>query len=204
MSSLVRIEANRANAAKSTGPRTAEGKRVVAANAARSTGPRTPEGKARSSQNATQHGLLSNSLVLRGECSQSFQSAIAELTAELRPRTYVERQFVEVMTMANWRRRRLWHIEATHFNRAIREEEENSAQQASGAPAAHENSGDSATHTALAFRTLCDDTKILKNLHRYEVRFSREYTRHLNLFEARRARASGNVDFSKRTKAKIG
>jgi hypothetical protein len=52
-----RIAANRRNACKSTGPRTAEGKLRAAANAAKSTGPRTAAGKARSARNALRHGL---------------------------------------------------------------------------------------------------------------------------------------------------
>jgi hypothetical protein len=46
-----RLAANRANARKSTGPRTPEGKQRVALNACRSTGPRSAQGKLRSVQN---------------------------------------------------------------------------------------------------------------------------------------------------------
>jgi hypothetical protein len=55
--SAVRLAANRANARKSTGPRTAAGKLRAAQNARKSTGPTTAAGKKRSAQNARRHGL---------------------------------------------------------------------------------------------------------------------------------------------------
>ena len=53
MTSQARIAANRCNAAKSTGPRTAEGKAIVA-------------------QNAVKHGLLAQEVVIKGEDPQEF------------------------------------------------------------------------------------------------------------------------------------
>jgi hypothetical protein len=55
--SAARLAANRANARKSTGPRTAAGKLRAAQNARKSTGPTTAAGKKRSAQNARRHGL---------------------------------------------------------------------------------------------------------------------------------------------------
>ena len=57
MTSAARLAANRANAQKSTGPRTPAGKLRSAQNPQRSTGPRTAAGKARAAQNARRHGL---------------------------------------------------------------------------------------------------------------------------------------------------
>jgi len=57
MISAAKLAANRANAQKSTGPRTAAGKLRAAQNARKSTGPITPAGKKRSGQNARRHGL---------------------------------------------------------------------------------------------------------------------------------------------------
>ena len=55
MASEARIAANRLNAQKSTGPRTAEGKAVVA-------------------QNAVKHGLLAREGLLRGEDREEYES----------------------------------------------------------------------------------------------------------------------------------
>jgi hypothetical protein len=57
MTSAAKLAANRANAQRSTGPRTPEGKLRAAQNARKSTGPRTAAGKARAAQNARRHGL---------------------------------------------------------------------------------------------------------------------------------------------------
>ncbi len=59
MISAARLAANRANARKSTGPRTAAGKLRAAQNTRKSTGPRTAAGKQRSARNARRHGLAS-------------------------------------------------------------------------------------------------------------------------------------------------
>jgi len=47
MISARQLAANRANARKSTGPRTAEGKQRVALNGRKSAGPKSPQGKLR-------------------------------------------------------------------------------------------------------------------------------------------------------------
>jgi hypothetical protein len=60
--SEAKLAANRANAQKSTGPRTVHGKLRSAQNAQKSTGPRTAAGKARSAQNARRHGLTHSAL----------------------------------------------------------------------------------------------------------------------------------------------
>jgi hypothetical protein len=57
MISPARLAANRANAQKSTGPRTVAGKQRAARNGGKSVGPTTPTGKKRSAQNARRHGL---------------------------------------------------------------------------------------------------------------------------------------------------
>jgi hypothetical protein len=52
MTSAAKLAANRANAQRSTGPRTPQGKLRSAQNLRNSTGPRTPEGRLQSAQNA--------------------------------------------------------------------------------------------------------------------------------------------------------
>jgi hypothetical protein len=65
------ILANRANAAKSTGPRTARGKKI-------------------SSQNATVHGLVSTTVVLKGESMRRFNDLAAALILQFQPRNSAE------------------------------------------------------------------------------------------------------------------
>jgi len=166
MSSIVRINANRANAQKSTGPR-------------------TPEGKARVSQNALKHGLLAQAVVLPDECPRSFADAHAALTDQLQPQTWIDRELVEVMAAASWRRKRAWHLETVQYTEALRNQEEPNE--------------DASRRTGLAYRTINDQSSVLKNLGRYEVRYSREFTRHLLLYEARRREAAHDLKISKQS-----
>jgi hypothetical protein len=74
MISKAKLAANRANAQKSTGPRTAGGRLRSAQNTLKSTGPRTAAGKARSAQNARRHGLTHSAL-----SAPQFAQAVAGL-----------------------------------------------------------------------------------------------------------------------------
>jgi len=200
MSSLVRINANRANGSKSRGPVTPEGKLASVRNSAHSTGPVTPEGKARVSQNAVKHGLLAKTIVLPDECCEGFEAALAALRDELRPGTYLENEYVEIMAAANWRRKRAWYLETARLTNAI-QARKNAQAEGSVVPAAADpvadplaptpgdpdaNSESPAMQTALAFGDLCDGSSVLQTLHRHEIRLSREFVRHLRLLRAGR------------------
>lgn len=79
------------------------------ANAQKSTGPRTEEGKRRSRLNAVKHGLASRSLetvVLPGEDPAEFAALEADLIARTAPSGALERQAVREMAAALWRARR--------------------------------------------------------------------------------------------------
>ena len=66
MASVAQVLANRSNAQKSTSPRTAEGKAVVA-------------------QNAVKHGLLAKEVVVKGEDPGEFEFYRDQMLAELAP-----------------------------------------------------------------------------------------------------------------------
>lgn len=59
-------------------------------NADKSTGPRTAEGKARSSQNALRHGVLSEKAISHYEDSEAFDALLSQLLCELEPETALE------------------------------------------------------------------------------------------------------------------
>ena len=90
--STARVEANRRNARRSTGPRTDAGKR-------------------RSSMNAVKHGVCSSSPLLPNECPGTYQTFCEEVREDLRPRTAVERVLVEQITATIWRLRRVGDVE---------------------------------------------------------------------------------------------
>ncbi len=84
-------------------------------NAQKSTGPRTAAGKKSSSQNARKHGMFARSLVrgrLTTESSKAFQSFLKQLTEEFQPQNLHDRLLVERAACAIWRTRRALRIEA--------------------------------------------------------------------------------------------
>lgn len=92
MTSSSKIEANRRNAALSTGPRSAEGKAV-------------------SSLNAMKHGLLSREALLPGEPETELVELGKGLRTRLRPVGELENLLVDRMVAAAWRLRRLHRVE---------------------------------------------------------------------------------------------
>ncbi len=77
------------------------------ANALKSTGPRTVGGKAVSSQNASRHGIFSNSLLLEHEIADDFDNLQLELQRSLHPIGLAELALVERIAINMWRQRRL-------------------------------------------------------------------------------------------------
>jgi hypothetical protein len=96
MSSEKQILANRLNAQKSTGPKTANG-------------------KAASRTNAFKHGLLSEDVIIPGEDPEKFAYLNSQLERELEPIGFQEAEIVERMAAFMWRLRRLHRVEAGIF-----------------------------------------------------------------------------------------
>jgi hypothetical protein len=96
MTSDKQAQANRQNALKSTGPKTAEGKAAVRLN-------------------ALKHGLLSQEVLLPGEDRAALEELSARLADELQPVGELEALLVEQITAAAWRLRRLRRVEAGIF-----------------------------------------------------------------------------------------
>jgi hypothetical protein len=84
-------------------------------NAQRSTGPKTAEGKARVAQNAVVHGLLSRETLLPDEDPQMLDTLAETMGAALNPEGPQEQLPVEMMVRALWRLRRLGRVEAGIF-----------------------------------------------------------------------------------------
>jgi hypothetical protein len=72
------------------------------ANAAKSTGPRTPEGKRTSSRNATLPAAF-DPLLLKGQALRCFQDIQADIVRQFQPNTPAEITLVNAMTFARWR-----------------------------------------------------------------------------------------------------
>lgn len=87
MATPAQIEANRRNAKKSTGPRTAAGKAI-------------------SSRNATTLGLFSRHLLQPGEDPAELQALHDAIMGEYRPATTLERLYADRIVAAAWRLQR--------------------------------------------------------------------------------------------------
>ncbi len=80
------------------------------ANAKRSTGPTTEKGKQASSQNALRHGLLSSCVVLKAESVPVFDELMNSLIEEFQPRGENELALLESMAVARWKLTRNWTL----------------------------------------------------------------------------------------------
>ncbi len=86
------------------------------ANAARSTGPRTPEGKARAALNSRKHGLASAGVsVLRMEQNGELDNLRADAVARYQPRDSQEMFAVERIAVCQLMMIRSWRLEAGMF-----------------------------------------------------------------------------------------
>ncbi len=104
MTSFRRIEANRRNASKSTGPITEEGKR-------------------RSRCNAVRHGLTAETVIGALEEAEEYKAFEAAIIADYDAQSAVERELVLRLASLLWRLRRatimetgLFEIQASHLN----------------------------------------------------------------------------------------
>jgi hypothetical protein len=103
MASEAQVQANRLNARKSTGPRTDEGRAVVA-------------------QNAVRHGLLAQQAVIRGEDLGEFEFYRDQMLGELSPAGAMESMLAERVVGLAWRLRRAERIQAEVFDALLVED----------------------------------------------------------------------------------
>ena len=102
MTTLAKIEANQRNAELSTGPRTVEGKAVVA-------------------RNATRHGIFSAVPVIPGECPEEWDTHRAGVVNSLAPEGLLEVNLAERAALLLWRLQRLARYESEVMAAAMEE-----------------------------------------------------------------------------------
>lgn len=91
------------------------------ANAARSTGPRTDDGKAVACRNALRHGLFASESLLPSEDGEALVAFEGRLRAELAPVGEFEALLVDRIVAAAWRLRRLHRVEVNLFRHHMEE-----------------------------------------------------------------------------------
>ena len=72
------------------------------ANAKKSTGPRTSEGKAKASLNSFSHGFAGGVHFLRDEDPKEFHALVADLNHDYEPATHTEQILIEKMALNQW------------------------------------------------------------------------------------------------------
>jgi len=151
------------------------------ANALKSTGPRTEAGKARSALNAS-HRVLAQSIVLRCEDQDRFRAFVRKFHREFRPLTVTETSLVNTMASARWRLMRISHIEsATVDLEYIVQIDPEVAPLDYGA----------ADKAALAYRSTVRNSRVLDFVHRSEMRLQRQFDNALtNLLRLRARRGA--------------
>ena len=92
------------------------------ANAQKSTGPRTEAGKQRSCLNATRHGLTGQVVVLPHEDMEAYNKFTMEIATTFEPADAAERQLAFSYANIQWRINRAAAIEDTMFTLGIMEE----------------------------------------------------------------------------------
>ena len=107
MATPAQIAANRANARKSTGPRSAEGKSA-------------------SRFNALKHGIDAASIVIPGEDPADYEALRDHYLHEYRPQSASESFHVDTMLRADWHKRRLENVEADLYHTVLAESPGNS------------------------------------------------------------------------------
>lgn len=156
-------------------PRPVSARKLAAnrANAKKSTGPRTPEGKARSSRNALTHGLTAQCPALPPEETAAFQAFYLALRADYRPRSAAEDDIFDEIVNVRWQQRRYRHVE----NSLITIEAANPDLLAQFAEL-HSHT----TLTTFAVRELAEKSGVLHLLNRRIANLSRELTRLVDLY----------------------
>ena len=101
MSTQKQIKANRQNAQQSTGPKTDEGKAIVA-------------------QNPLKHGVFSKQILVNGESKKEFDALKVEFYEQFHPQGFLEQLFCERALTAAWRLSRVTQMESMLINYAAK------------------------------------------------------------------------------------
>src|SRR5258708_2008977 len=161
-------------------------KKQIAANrknAAKSTGPRTPEGRLASCQNAVRHGLTATQLVLSVEEESEFHQILRDFQAELKPTGTLEQALFEQIVGAQWGMRRLREIETGYFEFRLTQHAE---QLEDDFPDLQ-----GVAKLALAIQHDAAGSNALANLSRYEARIERSFYRALRELQRHQAARAG-------------
>jgi len=137
---------------------------VNKANAQKSTGPRTDAGKQRSKLNALRHGLTGHTIVLPTEDHSAYQRHTHGLFDHFHPAGALEQQLVQTLADTSWRLNRVAALETNLFSLGITENENRVL--------ANHPEAEAALAMALTFR---ENVHAFTNLGIYGQRLARQF-----------------------------
>src|SRR5271166_2424749 len=85
------------------------------ANAQKSTGPKTDEGKAASSKNRLSHGFMSAATVIPDEDPEEFRALLIDFALEIKPETVTEQILLEKLATNQWLSLRAFRLQSIDF-----------------------------------------------------------------------------------------
>jgi hypothetical protein len=138
------------------------------ANAQKSTGPRTDAGKQRSKLNALRHGLTGQTVVLPTEDHSAYQHHSQSFLEEYQPKGATETQLVQSLIDTSWRTNRIASVETNLFSLGLTEMENRIH--------ANHPEAETALAMALAFR---EHTSAFAQISIYGQRLARQFERTL-------------------------
>jgi hypothetical protein len=146
------------------------------ANAQKSTGPRTIEGKQRSAMNRLKHGLSARTIVLNHEDEIGYQEVRGSLYTQYQPATPQECMLVDQLASAWWRTIRARQYETDMMNLQV----ENVKSRNKRRNQIHTRETD---RKALAVALTVEPHDDFKTFFRYDATIERQFYRALNLLE---------------------
>jgi len=172
--------------------RAADRAEVNRANAQKSTGPRTAAGKQRSKLNALRHGLTGHTIVLPTDDQAAYQRHSQSFLDEYRPQGATESQLVQSVTDISWQLNRAAAVETNLFSLGITESEDRIR-------ASHPDA-ETALAMALTYR---EHNRAFANIGIYRQRLAREFERTLILLRQIQAERRANEERQLDNAAKI-
>jgi hypothetical protein len=148
--------------------RAADRAAINRANAQKSTGPRTEAGKQRTRLNALRHGLTGQTIVLPTEDHAAYQRHSQSFLDEYQPKQATETQLVQSLIDTSWQLNRAAAVESALFSLGITELEDRIR--------ANHPEAEAALAMALAYR---EHNRAFANLSIYRQRLTRQFERTL-------------------------
>ncbi|UCD49751.1 MAG: hypothetical protein JSW27_19735 [Phycisphaerales bacterium] len=181
MASEAQVRANRLNARKSTGPRTAEGKATVA-------------------QNAVKHGLRAEQMVIKGEDPGEFESYREQMLGELAPDGALESMLAERAVGLAWRLRRAERLQAEVFDTMLDDEETDPVRRLARSMR-RKSAGDGASALGRVVTRDFGHAQVLYRLGMYERRI--EHSLYKTLSELQKLRLVREIDEENHRQAEL-